>query len=192
MKFVLVLTFIFFTIGLFSQEIAGIEYSPSGNFNWGMFQGKINPHHVATMGKNTGAVTVSSLNYKSDIRGWTATVKVSAMFIPSESWTRYPKLENPEEALNHEKRHFDICEIYARKMRMVIARSQFKRAYFNRDINTIFNKLANEEHAEQTQYDRETRHSIDVEQQEKWNARIDTELKEFAQYSMPVVKVALR
>jgi hypothetical protein len=37
-----------------AQDIAAIEYSPDGDFNWSMFKGKINPRHIAEMGDNTG------------------------------------------------------------------------------------------------------------------------------------------
>ncbi len=189
MNFLFVFAFELFSLTLFSQETAGIEYSPEVDFNWGMFRGKINPHHIESMGKNTGAVTVSSLNYTSVIKGNSATIKVAALFLPSESWTRYPHLDHPEEALNHEKRHFDICEIYARKMRQILMQTHFNRYHFNEELDEIFKKMANEESNAQSTYDLETKHSINLAEQKKWNDKIDLALKTLSPYSKPVVVV---
>ncbi len=189
MRFLLAFTLCLFSFILFSQETAGIEYSPGADFNWSMFRGKVNPHHIESMGKNTGAVTVSSLNYTSVIKGNSATIKVEALFLPSESWTRYPHLDHPDEALNHEKRHFDICEIYARKMRQILMQTHFSRFHFNEELNAIFKKMANEESNAQSTYDKETKHSINLAEQKKWNEKIDLALKSLSPYSKPVVVV---
>ncbi|MBK9983488.1 MAG: DUF922 domain-containing protein [Saprospiraceae bacterium] len=191
MKFLLSLCLIISSLSLFAQETASIEYSPDVDFNWGIFKGKVNPHHVASMGKNTAAVTVSSINYTTQVKGKTAIVKVTALFLPFESWTRYPKLEHPDEALNHEKRHFDICEIYARKIRQAIVMNHFSRTKFSSSLENIFNKITSEYRAEQNKYDRETKHSMDTEQQLKWNKSIDARLASLRAYSSSTVKVSL-
>ena len=192
MKILLALTFSFYSVALFSQETSGIEYSLAGVFNWDMFRGKINQRHIAEMGPNTGAVTVSSLSYKTiHIQGKTIKIKISAEFNPLESWTRYPKLEHPEEALNHEKRHFDICEIYARKIRQVVSQAHLNTWNFNGELDFLFKKLVKEYHAEQARYDRETNHSMDAAQQKKWNTAIDAQLKTLSDYSSPIVTVTL-
>ena len=191
MRFFLALAFCLFSVFLFSQETTAIEYSPVGAFDWSMFKGKVNPHHLEVMGKNTGAVTVSSLSYKSELRGRSAMIKISALFLPSKSWTLYPKLEHAEEALNHEKRHFDICEIYARKIRQEISNARLNRYNFNVEVGSIFKKLVTEYRAMQTRYDSETRHSVDREQQKKWNSYIDSQLASLSDYSHPTVAVTL-
>jgi hypothetical protein len=175
-----------------AQPTEGIEYSPTGIFHWGMFRGKINPDHIREMGENTGAVTVSSLSYKMvDVKGKHVQLKVCAQFHPHESWTRYPHLYHPDEALEHEKRHFDICEIYARKFRQLLANSQWSNRTFDNNLRASFKKLVAEYRAAQARYDRETHHSIDVAQQENWNAKIDRELEELSQYAESVVTIKL-
>ena len=176
---------------MFSQETASIEYSPDVDFNWSMFKGKINPHQVATLGKNTGAVTVSSLTYKTSVLGKLALIKVSALFLPFESWTRYPKLENADEALLHEKRHFDICEIFARKLRQAIIMNHFSKSRFSTSMETLFNKITQEYQLEQEKYDRETQHSLDPVQQQRWSKMIDAELSTLSAYANPTVKISL-
>lgn len=191
MRYLLALSFVFTSVALFSQNSADVTYSSNGPFNWEMFKGKINPHHLDEMGKNTGAVTVSSLSYETVVRGKNATVTISALFHPFESWTRYPKLDNPDEALNHEKRHFDICEIYARKIRKALISTRFDRGSFNEELSYLFKKMVKEYREEQTRYDKETKHSIDKEQQKKWDAKIDSRLTELSKYSSSTVAVTL-
>ena len=191
MRFFLFLCVFISSLSLFAQETAGIEYSPDVDFNWSLFKGKVNPGHVASMGKNTGAVTVSSLTYNTTVKGKTAMVKVSAVFLPFESWTKYPKLANADEALEHEKRHFDICEIYARKIRQAIMMNHFSQARFGTSLASLFNKIVNEYRLEQIKYDRETKHSMDPVQQKRWNALIDTSLESLSAYSTPTVKISL-
>jgi len=191
MRFLFVFPFVFASIALFSQSSADVAYSSNGPFNWEMFKGKINPNHLDEMGNNTGAVTVSSLTYETEVRGKNATVKVSALFHPFESWTRYPKLDNPDEALNHEKRHFDICEIYARKIRKALTSTHFYRGNFNEELSSLFKKTVKEYREEQVKYDKDTKHSTDNEQQKKWDAKIDSRLAELSKYSPSTVAVTL-
>ncbi|MEP6645567.1 MAG: DUF922 domain-containing protein [Saprospiraceae bacterium] len=174
-----------------AQEMASIEYSPDVDFNWSIFKGKPNLRHESSTEKNTAAVTVSSLNYKTSVKGKTATIKVSAYFLPFESWTRYPKLDHPDDALNHEKRHFDICEIYARKIRQAILQGHFSQNRFSSSLENMFNKLVSEYRAEQIKYDRETRHSLDNGQQTRWNKSIDAQLAATTDYSSNTLRIQL-
>jgi hypothetical protein len=182
----------FLSLSLFAQGPDGIEYSESQKFHWGMFRGRINPKHIAEMGKNTGAVTVSSLSYSTvKFTPTSVVLKVSAKFHPHESWTRYPKLRNPGHALNHEKRHFDLCEVYARKLRQRISETRFTRRNLNTQLKTIFAEMTSEHSAEQSKYDHETEHSIDPEQQLVWNKIIDHRLAELSDYEDTIVVVPL-
>ncbi len=192
MRLFLVLCVSLFSISLFAQGPDGVEYAAAGNFDWDLFKGKINPQHIATMGKNTGAVTVSSLSYNT-VRFTTNSVilKVTAKFHPTESWTRYPKLKDPGHALNHEKRHFDLCEIYARQIRKEISQTRFTRRNLNYQLKAIFSNLTRAHSDEQNKYDNETEHSIDPDQQKLWNKQIDYRLAQLSDYSETVIEVPL-
>ncbi|HJW31467.1 MAG TPA: hypothetical protein VJ508_19695, partial [Saprospiraceae bacterium] len=191
-KFILPLVLSFCISAAHAQPDAGIEYSANGSFDWSMFKGKINNRDIAEMGKNVGAVTVSALSYETLGQvGHQISLKISALFMPYTSWTRYPKLYHPAEALNHEKRHFDICEIYARLFRKHLMESHFRQSNFRNDLAALFKKYITEYRAMQTRYDRETRHSLDAYQQEKWNAKIDATLKALDGYADNVITVSL-
>lgn len=192
MKFFAGLFFTFLSLSLLAQPSSGIEYSENGAFHWGMFRGRVNPKHIAEMGKNTAAVTVSSLSYETlEIKNGVARIKITAQFHPNESWTRYPKLYHPDEALLHEKKHFEICEIYARKIRKAVSQSTFSKRRFNEELTVLFKKLAHEHKNHQSTYDHETAHSIDREQQKRWNEEIEKELVSLNDYASTVVTVTL-
>jgi Bacterial protein of unknown function (DUF922) len=193
MKSWLILCFIFSTVILAAQSHQPvIEYAALSNFNWGLFKGKINPKHVEQMGANIAAVTVSALSYTTSVvNGKKATVRITAEFRPHESWTRYPKIKLPAVALDHEKRHFDITEIYARKIRQVVSTTKFSSAGFNEELDALFKEMAAQHRAEQARYDHETNHSIKPEEQKQWNAWIDSQLEALSEFSKAVVQVNL-
>ena len=184
MKWLTVFCIVLSSAGLFSQQVPFIDYASVTSFHWGMFKGKVNIQHLNEMGDNTQAVTVSSLSYSADaITDRSATLKVVAQFNPNESWTRYPKMERQEIALDHEKRHFDITEIYARKIRKAIATGHFTSKHFTDYLNNLFKDFTSQHRAEQSKYDFETMHSMDAVQQKKWNKWIDEQLEELSDYS---------
>lgn len=193
MKFIVALSLCLTTVLLFSQQPKGvIEYGTLTQFHWGLFKGKINPKHVEQMGANIAAVTVSSLSYTTSvINGKTATIRITAEFRPHESWTRYPKIKLPTVALDHEKRHFDITEIYARMIRQVVSNTTFSSNGFNEELDDLFKEMAAQHRSEQARYDRETNHSIKPEEQKQWSDWIDSQLEALAAYSEVVVNVNL-
>jgi predicted secreted Zn-dependent protease len=191
MKYSFIPGFVFIFFSIAAQKTAGIEYSPTGPFNWSMFKGKVNTTHLDQWGNHTGAVTVSTLSYTTEVRNHQAKIKIVALFNPNESWTLYPHLEHPDEALNHEKRHFDICEIYARKFRQAVSHTQFPQRTFDKEIENIFKQLTTEYRAEQNRYDYETQHSINKEQQAKWNKSIDQQLVNLTQFKDPNLVLSL-
>jgi len=193
MKWPTIFCIVLSTSGLFSQQAPLIEYSTVTSFNWDMFKGKINIQHLNEMGDNTQAVTVSNLTYAaSAITDKSATIKVVAEFNPNESWTRYPKMERQEIALDHEKRHFDITEIYARKIRKALTTGQFTSRHFIDTMDNLFKDLTSQHRAEQQKYDHETMHSMDAAQQKKWNKWIDEQLEVLSDYSKTSIVVVFK
>ena len=176
-----------------AQQPVVLEYATVRKFHWGLFKGKINERHIHEMGENTGAVTVSSISYTAlQISPDEATVTITARFHPEESWTRYPNLIKPEEALEHEKKHFALTEVYARKLRKLVSNSRYSATRFKDEINKQFTDLVTQHRAEQVRYDHETNHSINNHQQTKWNARIDEQLESLSTYSRTTVIIKFK
>ena len=192
MKMMFSLLLLLSSIYGYSQQPALIEYASITQFNWGLFQGKINKEHLATMGHNTGAVTVSSISYTTQQTSpKEASVVITARFHTQDSWTKYPNLPNPDIALNHEKRHMQITEIYARQLRQLVTKTKFTARHFTKELDRLFIEEAKKHREEQNRYDRETGHSTVGEQQKKWDKQIDDSLAALAGYSSTTLKISL-
>lgn len=92
----------------------------------------------------------------------------------------YPKTNN---LLLHEQGHFDIGEIYARKIRKALAGKKFKKEKLNRDFKRITDLFLKECENYQDLYDVETNHSKDTVIQKLWNVKIAKELKQLEKFN---------
>ncbi|MEO6406797.1 MAG: hypothetical protein ABIY51_11605 [Ferruginibacter sp.] len=84
------------------------------------------------------------------------------------SWRKPSLKTDGQYAINHEQKHFDITEIFARRIRkelMVVSANeqQVEKIYYN-------NAKACREFQEL--YDTETRHSLNKQSQERWDKKI--------------------
>jgi len=82
--------------------------------------------------------------------------------------------------LNHEQRHFDIVKIIAEQFKQTIQKEPLTPDDFEGFINMQYLQSFRDMNTMQKQYDKETRHGIDHSAQEKWNDKIDKELKAIA------------
>jgi len=184
MRIPLLLIAALFSHSGWTQSAVLLNYDAITTFDWRLFQGKINDKHIAQMGDNTGAVTVSSISYTAkQTSPHKVTIAIYARFHVNESWTKYPNLPDPEGALMHEKRHLDLTEIYARQLRKMISESTFTERNFKSEIDRMFQEIVRIHRDEQIRYDTETDHSIDAGQQAIWNIAIDQTVQELADYS---------
>lgn len=100
---------------------------------------------------------------------------IKAFFNCNKSWMRKPASKR---LLDHEKLHFDITELHVRKLRSKYD-SLEKNGIFERDIYDNLLELNQLETKRMHQkYDRETDHSKNGVEQEKWNNKIQALLKE--------------
>jgi len=98
---------------------------------------------------------------------------------PSLSWVAPGKQSNA--ILNHEQRHFDINEVYRRKLQNAVLplaaegdtaeeAKKALQALINKTAEEILDQLAKT----QERCDEETCHGTDLQGQEAWNKRIDS------------------
>lgn len=155
-----------------AQEDPEIAWSPDHRLSWDDFKGR------APQNDRAAAVTASGISYgfstsytngKLDVD-----FKVSAYFYPDKSWYR-PHLCDST-ILSHEQLHFDISELYARKLGACLAQSTFTQN-IKQEVKTIYREILKELEAYQNQYDGETDFSRDKVQQALWNTRIKEALQ---------------
>lgn len=104
--------------------------------------------------------------------------KICAVMNTKTSWHK----QKPNECLPHEQYHFNITELFARKLRKQVKEKNleinsldFRKAFAN--ILVALNK-------EQKIYDEETNHSIIKSKQIEWQKIIDEQLKELEIYEL--------
>lgn len=165
-KFLLI-PLILWNFSVWAQEET-IEWHPDHRLSWEDFRGDPVENSPAA------AITASGISYYfstyEDHNGELGIrYTVTTHFYPEKSWY-HPHLGD-RVILSHEQLHFDIAELFARKMRAELASTRFTRNV-KEEVREIYRKI-NEELAEfQRRYDDETDYSRDYEAQLIWNELI--------------------
>lgn len=154
-----------------AQEDATIQWTREYRLSWSDFKGKPTNTRAA-------AVTASGITYQfsSMSKGDEVILdfEVSTHFYPDKSW--YQSKLCDEVILGHEQLHFDISELYARKMRKRLRETKFTQ-HVKAEIKAIYKEITTTLNDFQNQYDEETNFSRNREQQQLWNERIKGALK---------------
>lgn len=121
---------------------------------------------------NTAAMTTTHLGFSYSVTNGTVTYKIDCRFEKNKSWG----LVKNDWILKHEQGHFDIAEIFARKLNKLINEYQFSRSSFQKDLDVIYKSIVDEKEKFQQQYDDETDYSRNKANQEEWCKKIEAEL----------------
>ena len=105
-------------------------------------------------------------------------------FDRSKSW-RVKKKET-ELLLKHEQYHFNLAEVYARKIRKQIIEMNLLKD--PKQLDKVFKDNLKQLEIDQKAYDKETNHSKVPETQTKWENDIDKQLLELNKFSNPLVE----
>src|SRR5690606_34579490 len=100
---------------------------------------------------------------------------VSAVF-ETTSWTA----TDDEYCLQHEQLHFDIGELYARKIRRLL---NLNRKSSKAQILGLVNEMIHSFNETQSQFDIDTSHGIYLERQQRWRDSVDLELDKLSFFS---------
>ena len=123
------------------------------------------------------ALTTTFVGFSFSRTGNNIQFDIECKFQKSRSWGRI----KTEYILKHEQGHFDIAEIFARKLNkeVTLFLAKSKR---HEELNGIYTKVMNEKRDTQQLYDEETNHSINKSQQAAWNKKIEEMLEELKEY----------
>lgn len=138
--------------------------------SWDDFKGR------ADRGTKYKAQTYSVINFRSEYQGDQVILMVDCWFEKKRSWVK--KDSKKDYLLNHEQKHFDLTEVYARKLRSEFSKLDQK-SRTQKKLLSLFKKITKQSSQRQKDYDKDTNHSINTEAQEHWNGVISAELKEF-------------
>jgi hypothetical protein len=131
--------------------------------------------------RNTDAVALTStaLGIAYKVSGGQLTYEINCSFSKTKSWGL---LKTPY-ILAHEQGHFDITEIFARKLHKELSEYELNRRTFKFDVSTIYNRIVKEKEQFQYAYDGQSDHSRNKTLQQEWLNRIDSLLEETAPYA---------
>lgn len=147
-----------------------IRYDQNKALTWDDFTKRIRPNAVYK------AFTYSGISFSVATVAGKVELDVYTYFDTKESWVE--KDHQKPELLNHEQRHFDITELWTRKMKEELKAwdGMDVRAFLGREgdkkTQEIYDRLYEKMEEEQRRYDRETDHGTIKEQQVKWDLDI--------------------
>lgn len=131
--------------------------------------------------RNTDAVALTStaLGISYNVSNNQLNYEITCSFSKVKSWGL---LKTPY-ILAHEQGHFDITEIYARKLHQELLDYKFNRRTFRQDVNIIYDRVVKEKENLQFAYDGLTDHSRNKTVQKEWLEKIQELLVQTEAYA---------
>jgi hypothetical protein len=152
-----------------------MAWSAAGKPGWADYKG------TPDAGSGAAASTATYLGFEYSISNNGFSYKITSYFSKTKSWG----IVKTDYILSHEHGHFDIAEIFARKLHQKMKAYRFNKNTFREDLDKIYNGILDEKEKMQNQYDNETDYSRHKTKQAEWLKKIDkmlAELKEFSDY----------
>lgn len=146
---------------------------------WNQFKSPVNrknnPDVVAYTHCGWEYTVVKSPNPKSPV-----TIKITTIFNEDKSWKDVKRIN--DYVLLHEQKHFDIAEIFARKLRKEVAEKIRTSGDYDKAFRTIYNTVSTDYRNFQISYDKDTKHGMNKEKQAEYNTLISEELENLKSY----------
>lgn len=165
MRLITLFLFLFFAShSICAQDT--IYWSVKRKLTWNDFKGK--PDSLSGF----KAMTLAGMGYGIRFGEKSFSYKIDCYFLCHKSWT----LADSASLLIHEQGHFDIAELFARKMRKAFSDYKYNYESVSEDLKKIQAEILQARAEMNNLYDRETDYSKDKKQQQAWNLKIKTEL----------------
>jgi hypothetical protein len=170
------ITLIFLTLVFvesFPQANDSIKcWSSNDKLTWNDFKGKVDTN------SRFAAICPSNIKvYPILVNDSAYQYRVKVIFFRYKAWHR----TTTTDALAHEQLHFDITELYARKLRKMI-KDSFAGEY-NDEFGNSVKKMIAESLKQEGIYDERTMHGADKESQAEWSKKIHVELESLKEYA---------
>ena len=158
------------------QKDNEIAWSTARPLVWSDFKGEPDGNSV------NAALTSSAISFGYNYNSHDGfTWHIQCLFDKNRSWVRVKN----DFILAHEQGHFDITEIYARKLQKQLKAYSFNKDRAQKEVSAIYKGIMQEQVDTQNRYDEETDHSRVKDKQLAWLEKIKKELdglKEYANY----------
>lgn len=169
MKNLILLLSLYFPLVLFSQQDSeSIPWSETRKLSWDDF--KAAPQRNG----DVAALTATNLGFSYNVINGKVSFTIECHFEKSRSWGWVKN----DWILQHEQGHFDIAEIFARKLYKAVSEYVFNKASFQKDLDAIYKNVVAEKEQFQLAYDNETDYSRKKNNQEEWLKKIAAELNQ--------------
>lgn len=163
----------------YQKHERSIYWSDRRKLTWEDFKGK--PRSTAS--ELSGAETNTVIEFQSYApRYLKPDIIITASIDCTRSWVRENQKDN-DNLLRHEQLHFDISEVYARKMRKAINEEKINSTNVSEKVSRIFERIYGVYSKRQERYDEETDHGLDEKKQKEWELKISKELLDLSAYS---------
>lgn len=185
MRIVLLIAVTFITLSFYKQiEPDVILWSKDKMLAWNNF------HGLPDTSNKYAAVTDCHIKMRFNTKKDTLYVSIFSYMQPSMSWVKI-KSKNAN-LLKHEQVHFDITELYTRKLRQTVLSKKHTKSILANELKKIESNNHQEFVKCQDLYDIETEHSKIKLKQQEWEKKIIKELKELEAYSNTDLKILLK
>jgi|SRR6185436_9810935 len=167
-KYVFLALICFCTVHAFAQKIVISGKNGNRKLEWADFTGK--PDANSTFYAHTWYTLKYSYNNvvtngdQATIDGFEAILELD----PNKSWVRTDKTS--DELLEHEQGHFNIGIMCMRELLTTVNGTSFSKSDYAEALRNIFREVMRKYNDMNVQYDNETEHFKNKEQQQKWNA----------------------
>lgn len=156
-----------FSICAWSQTIVVNGKESDGNLVWADFTGPVDESSSFTAYTSYRYKTkYDSITYEGNtaiINGFNVTLEMNT----DKTWAIMDKVTN--ELLVHEQGHFNIGIITVREIMKRVSETKFTKSSWQMQMKKIIKDTSQKYNRLTLQYDKETNHSKNVKQQEKWN-----------------------
>jgi hypothetical protein len=160
------------TIPVDSEEL--VDWTESRKLTWADYKANPDP------GSDAAASTTTYLGIEYSISDKSFGFKIQCRFSKNRSWG----LHKTDYILAHEQGHFDIAEIFARKLNKAMGEYSFNKKTYQKDLKKIYGDIMEEKEKTQDKYDKETNHSINKAKQAEWLKKIASLLDEYKDFAV--------
>ena len=167
MRLTVTIVLILFITQLKAQDT--LHWSATNTLTWSDFKNE------PDTSKRYLAITSTGISYSVHYSEDTFQYKIAAYFNRNRSWKK-PSAD--DKTLRHEQGHFDITEIYARKLEAMLKRLNPGRDAVKKTMDKLSENINSEKNDYQKKYDTETVFGTNAVMQQKWEENIKTQLQQ--------------
>jgi len=162
-----------------------ISWNEKTKLRWADFKGI--PQVIDSVFEAFTTSSIHSSYHPVDLN--TMQYEISAVFNETKS---FYKSDTSKYLLSHEQGHFDLTEIYARKLRQDLIKQDLRLTNYQGVFDSLYEQVHSELNKSQALYDSETDHSRNLDQQKKWNEKIKNDLAQLKAFCNPVFTIELK